>query len=153
MLPLLLVPAALQAVAMGADKLIFHRRRTLPRWERIGHPLDTLSVFACYARLLLVPHGAPRALAVYIALAAFSCLLVTKDEPVHAKFCGPGECWLHAVLFILHPVVFAAFGVLWASERYPGVLAAQCALTLAFAVYQFTYWSILWKPRAHSTAT
>jgi len=28
---------------MGVDEFYFHRRRGLPRWERLAHPLDTMT--------------------------------------------------------------------------------------------------------------
>jgi hypothetical protein len=142
---ILLAPAALQALAMFVDEGWFHRRRGLPRWERVGHPVDTASAALCYGWLLLRRPGEPGALAGYAALALFSCLLVTKDEFVHARHCAPGEHWLHAVLFVLHPVVFAAFGALWWSGAPPGLFALQLALTLAFMTYQIAYWSLPWK--------
>jgi len=143
---LLLVPALLQAMAMAVDEGWFHRRRGLPRWERLGHPIDTLSVAACYGWLVANGPEQPHALPVYVALAAVSSLLVTKDEPVHARLCRPGEHWLHAVLFVLHPVVFLAFGILWWSGRAAWAIEVQLALTIAFGAYQLVYWSVWWKP-------
>ncbi len=152
-LPLLLAPVALQALVMFADEGWCHRRRGLDRWERIGHPIDTLSVAACYAWLAFVRPSAPHALPLYLALAAFSCLLVTKDEPVHAKVCDGLESWLHALLFVLHPVVLIAFGVAWWSGDHAWMFRGQLALTLAFAAYQIVYWSIPWKRTTPSTKT
>ncbi|HEU4411540.1 MAG TPA: hypothetical protein VFS43_40215 [Polyangiaceae bacterium] len=142
---LLLAPAALQALAMVVDEAWFHRRRGLPRWERVGHPVDTASVALCYGWLLARSPGDPGALSVYAGLALASCLLVTKDEFVHARHCAPGEHWLHAVLFVLHPIVFLAFGAHWRSGGDPAIIALQLALTLAFMTYQIAYWSLPWK--------
>lgn len=139
-LPILLVPAALQALAMLVDEGWYHRRRGLPRWERNGHPLDTLTVAACYAWLVVRAPTDPHAIVGYVLLAAGSCLFITKDEPVHARVCGPGEMWLHAVLFVLHPIVFLGFGVIWWWGAAPFIIRGQLALTLAFAAYQFIYW-------------
>jgi 2-polyprenyl-6-hydroxyphenyl methylase/3-demethylubiquinone-9 3-methyltransferase len=147
MLGLWLVPLLLQGAVMVADETVCHRRRGLPRWERIGHPLDTLTVAACVAWLVCVPPGRG-ALAVYLGLATFSTLFVTKDEPVHARLCGPGEHWLHAVLFTLHPVVLATLGVLWWSGAHPTVLAVELAAALGFAGYQAVYWNLLRARRA-----
>ncbi len=141
----LFAPAALQALAMLVDEGWFHRRRGLPRWERVGHPIDTASVALCYGWLLWRRPHEPGALPVYVALAAFSCLLVTKDEFVHARHCGAGEQWLHALLFVLHPIVFLAFGALWWGGLDPLAITAQFALTLAFMAYQIAYWSPPWK--------
>jgi hypothetical protein len=147
----LLFPAFLQMLAMLFDEGVFHRKRGLPAWERVGHPLDTLTVAVCYAWLVASPPG-PHALAVYVGLAGFSCLFVTKDEFVHARLCEPAEGWLHSILFVLHPVVFLAFGVLWYSAPASGpagqgafFVRAQLVATLGFCLYQVLYWSVPWK--------
>jgi hypothetical protein len=142
---LLLLPAALQMVAMAFDELVFHRRRGLPLWERVGHPLDTLSAVACYAWLVLVSPERPHALGVYVALCVFSCLLITKDEFVHSKVCEPLENWLHALLFVLHPIVFLGFGLIWASAAHAWLLQVELVLTLGLLVHQIIYWSPLWR--------
>jgi hypothetical protein len=145
MLVLLLMPAAVQALAMLVDEGWYHRRRGLPRWERLGHPLDTLSVAVCYAWLVIERPDAPHALAVFVGLALVSSLFITKDEPVHARLCRAGEHWLHALLFVLHPIVFVAFGAIWWSGRHPWVLRAQLALTISVMLYQLLYWSVPWN--------
>ncbi|MEI9949336.1 MAG: hypothetical protein WDO74_10225 [Pseudomonadota bacterium] len=147
---LLLVPVVLQMLAMFVDEFVFHRARGLPRWERIGHPLDTLTAALCYGWLVLVPPSAPHALGVYVGLCAFSCLFITKDEFVHARLCEPLETWLHAVLFVLHPLVFLAFGVVWWSTESAWLLQTELLLTVGFAVYQLSYWT-LWSPRWSKT--
>ena len=116
-LTILLIPSALQALAMLVDESVFHRRRGLLRSERIGHPLDAVIVAACYAWLLVNPEPSERALTVYVVLAAASCILITRDEFTHARACDPTEHWLHAVLFVLHPIAFLAYGVLWWQGR------------------------------------
>jgi 2-polyprenyl-6-hydroxyphenyl methylase/3-demethylubiquinone-9 3-methyltransferase len=143
MLALCIVPIAVQAIAMAVDEGYFHRRRGLPRWERIGHPLDTLSIAVCLAWLLVAPRGA--ALPVYAGLAVVSCVFVTKDEPIHAKLCTAGEHWLHAILFVLHPIVLAAFAWLWWAGRL-GAIATQLAFVLGFLAYQIVYWNLIRVP-------
>ncbi len=128
---------------MLIDELYFHRRRGLPRWERVGHPLDTLSVLGCYL-FALATAPSPAALAVFVALAAFSCLLVTKDEWVHAEHCAPAEQWLHSVLFVLHPIVLGVAALLW--QRQDRVLLwLSATLTLGFGLHQALYWNVPWK--------
>lgn len=139
--PVLFMPVALQALAMSVDEGVLHRRRGLTNWERCGHPLDALYVSTCYAWLLAHTPGDERALAAYAALAALSCILITKDEFVHARACGPFEHWLHAVLFVLHPIVLGAFGWAWWLGNAGTWLALQCVLTVGFAAYQWLYWS------------
>jgi hypothetical protein len=140
MLALLLVPAALQMLAMFFDEMVFHRARGLPRWERVGHPLDTLTAATCYAWLVRTPPESPRALGVYVALCAFSCLFITKDEFIHARVCAPMETWLHSVLFVLHPIVFLAFGVIWELHLAPWLVIVELCLTLGLLLQQVVYW-------------
>jgi len=142
-----LVPVAVfgtQAALMMVDELHFHRRRRLPRWERIGHPLDTATVLVCYGTALTLAPG-PGALRFYLAAAIGSCLFVTKDEFVHAKLCDPAEHWLHAVLFLLHPVVLTLVALLWTEGGHGPLLAVQGMVTLAFGLYQTVYWNRPWK--------
>lgn len=148
MLALLIAPAALQALAMIVDEGHFHRRRGLPRWERIGHPIDTLSVAACWGWTVAVAPDASGALAGFVALAAFSCLLVTKDEAVHARLASAGEHWLHAVQFVLHPIVFLGGALIWRGGDARWFLIGQLALSLGFATYQIVYWSLPWTRRS-----
>jgi 2-polyprenyl-6-hydroxyphenyl methylase/3-demethylubiquinone-9 3-methyltransferase len=136
------VPLAVQAAAMLVDEGYFHHRRDLPRWERIGHPLDTLTIAICLAYLL-----AGGGLTGYIVLAIISTLFVTKDEFVHAKHCTGGEQWLHAILFVLHPVVLAAYAVLAAGGHHT-LLTVQLAVSLAFLAYQVVYWNVIRAPRS-----
>ena len=153
------IPGGLLAALMFVDEICFHRRRELPRWERIGHPLDTLSVVICYTlTLILTPNS--QALLIYGLLSVGSCLLVSKDEKVHARRCEAGEHWLHAMLFMLHPLALLGGAVLWlapragelgivlsardlASARF--VLVAQVCLALLFGLYQLIYWNVRWR--------
>ena len=67
---LILIPFLLQMVIIGVDEWYFHLKRGLPKWERIGHPIDTLSVLACFAFVLFVPFST-LTLKIYIGLAVF----------------------------------------------------------------------------------
>jgi hypothetical protein len=154
-----LAPFLAQAAAIGFDEFYFHHRRGLPRWERIGHPLDTATILACFGFVLLVPY-APGRLWQYVLLALFSTLFVTKDEFVHAETCGGPEHWLHALLFALHPVVLASAACLWPCfwggeavlfpvgaadvEAVRAAFVAQVGLTGAFFLYQVLYWNGPW---------
>jgi len=75
---LILVPFVIQALAIGFDEYYFHIKRGLPLWERIGHPIDTLSVAFCLFFVLFIPYS-DTTLKWYIGLCVFSCLMVTKS--------------------------------------------------------------------------
>jgi len=163
---LIFVPFILQAVAIFLDEYYFHLKRGLPKWERIGHPLDTLSVIACFAFVLFLPYSPPL-LPGFIVLAIFSCLLVTKDEFVHKHHCCAKEQWLHALLFLNHPVMLSMVGFMWpflhgnipssswltswltSTEGFYPFLLAQGSLTLLFFLYQVVYWNFCYDQKTH----
>jgi len=60
---------------------------------------------------------------------------------VHARECPPAEHWLHAVLFVLHPIVLAAFAWAWA-RGHVAIVRAQLGLTVAFGAYQAVRWNV-----------
>jgi hypothetical protein len=138
---LLYIPFILQGGAMFADEFYFHRKRGLSRWERIGHPLDTITVLMCFVFLLLFPLTQTNFF-IYVSLSIFSCLFVTKDEFVHAKECSPLEHWLHAFLFILHPIILGLAGWMWIDGWSSSFLIGQSLLTGIFLIYQIIYWSL-----------
>lgn len=156
-----ILPFALQASLMVFDEGYFHVRRGLPLWERIGHPIDTLSVLACMGFILFVPFSTT-ALVIYIALACFSSILVTKDEFVHKEHCPATENWLHAVLFTLHPITLTCAGFMWpvvqGVEVTPWIarwlnqpeslrffLQMQFGTMTLFLCYQILFWNVIWK--------
>lgn len=158
---LLTLPFLVQAIVIGLDEYLFHLKRGLPRWERIGHPLDTLSVLLCLAYILFVPYSA-ETLKAYLALALFSCLFVTKDEFIHKQHCPASEQWLHSILFINHPVLLTAAGLMWPflhgtdvphwllrwlnqTEFFKGFIQFQTVFAAIFMVYQAVYWNFIWK--------
>jgi hypothetical protein len=162
------VPFFIQMLCMAADEFWFHRRRGLPRWERIGHPLDTLTVVLCLLWIAYVRPTRPTVL-VFIALAAFSCIFVTKDEPIHWLHCTAGEQWIHAILFSLHPLMLVSAALLWPAVaagsppvhlwpiRYSGLerpfLICSCMLMIGFGIYQFSFWNLLWRSKKGSRIT
>jgi hypothetical protein len=159
----LFIPFPLQMICMAVDEVHYHRKRGLPRWERVGHPLDTLTVLACFVWLLVATPNA-YSLIVYAGLSVISCLFVTKDEPVHSKYCESGEHWLHAMLFIMHPLVLLGAGLLWPALsdrsltfiRYSGFermfLLGNTLLIFVFGLYQYFYWNFIWSPRSKKQA-
>lgn len=142
---MIVIPFLLQAIAILIDEVYFHVRRGLPKWERIGHPLDTLTVIACYAYILCMPYS-PTTLIGYILLAIFSTIFITKDEFVHQKHCPGAELWLHAVLFILHPITLICAGLIWPVIQGVQVaprffLIGQLTCMTGFMLYQIVYWN------------
>jgi hypothetical protein len=156
-------PFALQAIGMVFDEGYFHIRRGLPKWERIGHPIDTFSVLLCMGFVLFVPFS-KFTLICYIALASISSILVTKDEFVHKEHCPAMENWLHAVLFTLHPITLGFAGFMWpvvqGVEVAPWIagwldnkqalhlfLKMQFGAMLTFLLYQIVFWNVIWKDK------
>ncbi len=158
-----ILPFILQALVILFDEGYFHIKRGLPKWERIGHPIDTCSVLLCMGFVLFVPFSV-KTLILYSFLAAVSCILVTKDEFVHKEHCPASEQWLHALLFTLHPMTLISAGFIWPVvqnvEVSPWIstffnqpkslhlfLWGQLATMSLFLVYQIVFWNFLWKDK------
>jgi hypothetical protein len=127
------VPFFLQGLLISIDEFYFHRRRSLPRWERLSHPIDTFFILLCYFYLLSGPAVNEK---IYLVLATISSLSVTKDEFVHQKNCQAGEMWLHALLFIIHPLT-----LLCAFYLPRPALLVSFSLVFTFFIYQIWYWN------------
>ncbi len=140
---LLYLPFILQGLCMFVDEFYFHEKRGLLLWEKVGHPLDTLTVLSCYSYLIW--GGAD--LSIYLILCGLSCLFITKDEFVHQGVCPAAEHWLHALLFILHPLSFLSAYLLWQTGEL-SFLKVQTVVILIFMFYQTLRWSIPWRFQA-----
>jgi hypothetical protein len=153
---LLISPFILQAGATFFDEFYFHHKRGLPLWERLGHPLDTLTVLACFSFVLL-NEATKENIMIYIGLALFSCLFITKDEFIHHEESNAKEQWLHSVLFVLHPITLLVLSLYWFESLTSNLLVGgehqlfeqfvkgQFIITIIFLSYQILYWSIPWK--------
>ena len=155
---LLLLPLVAQGLASLVDEFYFHCARGLPRWEHLGHPLDTFTVLApiLWQGFSLPSQGN---LTVYIVAAAFSRLFVIKDEFVHADVYAPAEHVNDALLFVMYPLAFAALALLWRLyyapagaivwlEQVRGLASAlpiQAAILTLYMFYQAVYWNLFWK--------
>ena len=115
---LLLLPFVLNAIVLSFDELYYHRKRGLPKWERVGHPIDVIALLLCWLWMAARPFNDTNLL-VYVFLSAFACFLSTKDEWIHAELCEPGEQWIHSMMFILNPVVLFCGGIIWGMNPGP----------------------------------
>ena len=101
---------------------------------------------------------------VFIGFSIFSCLMVTKDEFIHKEHCPGAENWLHALLFLLHPITLAVTGMIWPISQGVEVspwmmswldnpealrifLILQTAAIALFFSYQLIFWNFIWKNR------
>jgi hypothetical protein len=137
--PIIFLPILLQGLIMAIDEFYFHRKRGLGTWEKIGHPLDTLTLLAAIIIAAFTPY-APATFIVFLGLSIFSCLFVTKDEFVHSREAPPFENWLHSLLFLLHPVLLLSIHELWVRGQ-SNLLQYLALAVLAFATYQALYWN------------
>lgn len=163
-LVLLMAPFIIQAGLTFFDEFYYHHKRGLPLWERLGHPLDTITVLSCYL-FIIYQEPTPKNLAIYIGLAAFSCLFITKDEFIHHENSGAGEQWLHSMLFVIHPIGLTVLLAYWYGGSFTGYLSpadmgtfqqfikVQTIIVSCFLSYQILYWSIPWKKFKSTTNT
>ncbi len=133
------------------DEIVFHRKRGLPRWERIGHPVDTFLTGIAHGYLVLNPLHAGGSVLTFGMLAIVSSIAISKDEWVHKAECTAEEMWFHSLLFILHPVTLICSAWLSSQNLYLEIIRGQVFLIAAVLVYQIVYWNFLWKPNLAST--
>jgi hypothetical protein len=140
------MPIVFQGIIMTVDEFYFHHKRGLPLWEKIGHPLDSLTILICYSFLVLkIPIELN--IKIYIGLSLFSCLFVTKDEFIHTENCEASENWLHSLLFILHPISLLAAGFIWIKQISPIFIKAQLLIVFIFMFYQIIFWGFRGKSK------
>jgi hypothetical protein len=141
-----LLPFLVQGLLMTVDEFYCHKRRQLRRWERVGHPIDTITFIVCLLFLIFMPATRIN-LWIYGVLSLISCLMISKDEWEHKELCTGLENWLHSLLFMIHPVVLIWIGFLWWTETPEfAVVADFCVmLSLGFLFYQSFYWN--WRRR------
>lgn len=142
----LYIPFILVSLLMGYDEVL-HGRRGLGAWEKLGHPIDTLTVFAPLSFIAINEYTYDR-LIVFIILAVFSCLVITKDEFIHTQECEPLENWVHSLLFVLHPFIFVSSAIIWKYHPEDNFLTFQSIAVGVFMIYQVLRWSLSWKERS-----
>jgi len=126
-----------QGVLMFFDEFKFHHERGLKRWERIGHPIDSFFFLIPFLYTLMFSNTY-----VFVGLCVLSSLIVTKDEFVHIEECKGSEQWLHAVLFIMHPVAFLGLWLAWQNGLLL-IIQIQSVVIFLFMLYQFVYWNLI----------
>lgn len=104
----------LHAFLMLFDEFYFHRKRGLGKWERLGHPIDTFFTLICVFIVMFFPMEKTNVI-IYFLFAIFSCFIIVKDEHIHLKFCDKYEQFIHAILFIMHPIYLAILFLCWPS--------------------------------------
>ncbi|MDQ3232538.1 MAG: hypothetical protein M3Q07_12010 [Pseudobdellovibrionaceae bacterium] len=142
---------AMQGLIMAVDEFIFHRRRGLPPFERWGHVVDT-SVFLLALVVPALWAPSPTLLVVYGGLALLSCVLITKDEWIHATACTGAEQWCHAMLFVLHGPILLVAGLVWYLDPGHPVLKMLPPVVFMWGLYQHLYWNV-YHDRKNSTAS
>ncbi|MGZ3769402.1 MAG: hypothetical protein ACXVCP_03010 [Bdellovibrio sp.] len=137
---LFITATVIQSLAILFDEFYFHRKRGLPKWEIIGHPIDTSLVIACFLFLALAEKN-PTNEIIYYILATASCVCVTKDEWVHHKYCSGSEMWLHAVLFMMHPLILFSAVNIW--EDNQALFLGLSGGIFVFLLWEILYWNIV----------
>ncbi|MEK2689705.1 hypothetical protein [Bdellovibrio sp. GT3] len=130
----------LQGLLIFVDEVFYHHKRGLPRWERIGHPMDTATVILCLLFLSFAPKTETNEY-IYYGLAIFSSVFITKDEWVHHKHCSAEEMWLHALLFVVHPLLLFSAISLWESHSHFVLMMALGVVV--FFIYQIVFWNFI----------
>ncbi len=134
---------------MTFDEFYFHHKRGLGKWESIGHPIDSIFFFAVFIFCILFSYSESLNIA-FITLSIFSTLIITKDEWVHTEQSSAKENWLHAMLFIIHPLALIGLYYAW-RFGFSKIILIQAVIISLFTVYQILYWNILKKEGRYET--
>ena len=145
---LIAIAIGLQGFCLIFDEFVFHWRRDLPRWERIGHPIDSLVFLAALAIPALFEAHTDLIKILYAVVAIASCVCVTKDEWVHLKFASAPEQHLHGLMFLLHSAILVLVWNAW-KGGYFQLPAAMLLPIAAFSFYQLIYWNFVRPPYVH----
>jgi 2-polyprenyl-6-hydroxyphenyl methylase/3-demethylubiquinone-9 3-methyltransferase len=160
---LLTLPFLLQGIVIFVDEFKYHHKRGLPRWERIGHPIDSFFYSLPLLWSILFPPTEGYQI-IFLVMAIFSTFIIIKDEKVHKEFSSANEQYLHALLFILHPVCLINVFLIWPilhggesliltsfhiqAEQHQALrilIYFQAVLSLGFCLYQIIYWNFIRK--------
>ena len=127
-----------QGILMFFDEFVFHRRRGLGQWEKIGHPIDTLFFLIPFLIILFSENEK-----LFMISSIISTLMITKDEFIHSRECDSWEQWLHSLLFIIHPIALIS---LWVAgiKGYHEIVYIQSIIVFLFLSYQIIYWSFFY---------
>jgi hypothetical protein len=130
-----------QGLLITVDEFLCHRRRVLPKWELIGHPVDTFCLLGYFLCLKFV--DSPLIVA---ALGVVSTVIITKDEWVHKELSTGFENWLHAMLFVTHAALVLSAFLLWRQrELAPLFLTIAISGISFFLIYQIFQGGMRWK--------
>ncbi|MBY0517612.1 MAG: hypothetical protein K2P81_11920 [Bacteriovoracaceae bacterium] len=61
---------------------------------------------------------------------------------MHKDLCLATEQWLHAVLFVLHPLLLGTAAWLWLHGQEMTFLKIQGVIAVCFMLYQIIYWGL-----------
>lgn len=117
-------PFLLQGLIISVDEFYSHKKRGLSKAEMKSHIIDTSLLMLSLSFVIFTPRTTMNE-SIFYVLALASCLVVTKDEWIHAKECDGFESWLHALLFLLHPLVLVSAFLNWGQSWLLGPLAAM----------------------------
>lgn len=125
---------------MMVDEFYFHHRRGLGRWESWGHPVDTILFLSCFLYTILVPYSS-HSQTVFIILSILSSLIIAKDEFIHQQQSSGAENFLHAFLFMIHPLSLYVLFEFWKTQQM-SLIMTQALIIFVFLLYQVLYWNI-----------
>ncbi len=154
MIPLFaLLPFGAQGFLIALDEFVCHRRRGLSLWEQTSHLIDTLS-FLVALSVIFWADPTPFSISLFFVFSILTCLSVTKDEWIHAEYSTGFECWLHSLLFILHPLALISAYSIWTnSPESLEWLKMPYLVISGFGFYQLARLLYEWSQRRKRSQT
>lgn len=135
----------LHVALLNVDEYYFHRKRQLCRLEVYSLLIDGALYLIPLGIAIFAPISDSWKL-LYIAFATLSCLSVAKNEWFYHHI-EKKERTLHALLYLLHPILLYSFYLSWVENYFVHNLnfwiIQICYLGFGFKTlsYQIIYWN------------
>lgn len=155
MVGFLLSMMVIQVILFNVDEYYFHRKRGLVKQEVISAIVDGALYLIPLLIAIFLPFNSLWQ-KLYIGFAMISCLSIAKNECFYPSLTAP-ERVVHALLYILHPVMLYTFYISWEQNYFTTMInfwmiqIIYMALGAKTLTYQIIYWNYVHqKPEAET---
>lgn len=140
----------LHALVFFYDEYILHKKRVLSQKEVNSGLIDGLLFLSTVAMTLFTTYTKQLGY-LYIALGFLSCLAILKHELFLPSDISPKERLVHAILYVLHPLILYAFYTSWKMNFFATNLTywmlqlGYFALGFKAISYHVIYWNYIYE--------
>lgn len=144
------ITTLLHGILFTFDEYIVHKKRSLSQKEVNSGLIDGVLFLSTVALTLFTKFSSLLEI-IYISLGFLSCVAIIKHEMFLPPDITKRERVIHAVLYILHPLILYAFYVSWKSDFFNTNLTywmmqlGYFALGFKAITYHVIYWNYVYE--------